>query len=89
MTEFGEAGRIPRTEPLVLRVLMLHNGAGGLNVKRRHHTPDQVIRKIAEGEKLLNAGNDVAEVCRQLEIRLFAFQRGMTVSSSDQFGLPA
>jgi len=37
-------------------------------VKRRHHTPEQVIRKLAEGEKLLNAGNDVAEVCRQLEI---------------------
>ena len=27
-----------------------------------------MIRKLAEGEKLLNAGNDVAEVCRQLEI---------------------
>ncbi len=47
---------------------MLQNGAGGLPVKRRHHTPEQVIRKLAEGEKLLNAGNDVAEVCRQLEI---------------------
>ena len=47
---------------------MLQNGAGGLPVKRRHHTPEQVIRKLAEGEKLLNVGNDVAEVCRQLEI---------------------
>ena len=37
-------------------------------MKRRHHTPEQVIRKLAEGEKLLNAGHDVAEVCRQLEI---------------------
>ncbi len=37
-------------------------------MKRRHHTPEQVIRKLAEGLKLLNAGNDVAEVCRQLEI---------------------
>jgi len=27
-----------------------------------------VIRKLAEGEKLLNQGHDVAEVCRQLEI---------------------
>ena len=32
------------------------------------HTPEQVIRKLAEGEKLLNQGNDIAEVCRQLEI---------------------
>lgn len=37
-------------------------------MKRRHHTPEQVIRKLAEGEKLLNAGSDVGEVCRQLEI---------------------
>ena len=37
-------------------------------MKRRHHTPEQVVRKLAEGEKLLNAGSDVAEVCRQLEI---------------------
>jgi putative transposase len=37
-------------------------------MKQRHHTPDQVIRKLAEGDKLLNAGNDLAEVSRQLEI---------------------
>jgi transposase-like protein len=38
------------------------------SMKQRHHTPEQVIRKLAEGEKLLNQGNDIAEVCRQLEI---------------------
>ena len=27
-----------------------------------------MIRKLAEGEKLLNRGEDIAEVCRQLEI---------------------
>lgn len=37
-------------------------------MKRRHHTPEQVIRKLAEGEKLLNDGSDVASVCRHLEI---------------------
>ena len=37
-------------------------------MKRRHHTPEQVIRKLAQGEKLLNEGNEIAEVCRQLEI---------------------
>ena len=37
-------------------------------MNERHHTPDQVIRKLAEGDKLLNAGNDIVEVCRQLEI---------------------
>ena len=37
-------------------------------MKKRHHTPEQVIRKLAEGDKLLNQGEDLAEVCRQLEI---------------------
>ena len=39
-----------------------------VTVKRRHHTPEQVVRKLAEGDKLLNCGSDIAEVCRQLEI---------------------
>jgi hypothetical protein len=37
-------------------------------MKKRRHTPEQVIRKLAEGDKLLNQGEDLAEVCRQLEI---------------------
>jgi transposase-like protein len=37
-------------------------------MKQKRHSPEQVIRKLAEGEKLLNRGGDVAEVCRQLEI---------------------
>ena len=37
-------------------------------MKQRHHTPEQVIRKLAEGDKLLNDGQDLAEVCRHLQI---------------------
>ena len=37
-------------------------------MKRRHHSPEQVIRKLAEGDKLLNHGQDLVELCRQLEI---------------------
>jgi putative transposase len=37
-------------------------------MKKRHHTPEQIIRKLAEGDKLLNQGEDLSEVCRQLEI---------------------
>jgi putative transposase len=44
-------------------------------MKQRHHTPEQVIRKLAEGEKLLNQGNDIAEVCRQLEITQSTWHR--------------
>ena len=37
-------------------------------MKQRHRTPEQVIRKLAEGDKLLNQGKDLPEVCRHLEI---------------------
>ena len=37
-------------------------------MKKRRHSPEQVIRKLAEGDRLLNQGEDLAEVCRQLEI---------------------
>ena len=37
-------------------------------MKRRRHTPEQIIRKLAEGEKLLGEGKDLEEVVRHLEI---------------------
>ena len=36
--------------------------------KRRRHTPDQIIRKLAEGNKLLASGQELDTVCRHLEI---------------------
>ena len=36
--------------------------------KRRRHTPDQIIRKLAEGNKLLAGDTELDEVCRHLEI---------------------
>ena len=35
---------------------------------RRRHTPDQIIRKLAEGNKLLASGAELDEVCRHLQI---------------------
>ena len=37
-------------------------------MKRHRHTPEQAIRKIREGERLLNDGKDLAEILRTLEI---------------------
>jgi len=37
-------------------------------VKRQRHTPGQVVRKVREGEQILNAGKDLAEVLRHLGI---------------------
>jgi len=36
--------------------------------KRRRHTPEQIIRKLAEGNKLLAGGQDLEDVCRHLEV---------------------
>ena len=44
-------------------------------MKQRRHNPEQVIRKFAEGERLLNQGHDAAEVCRQLEITQSTWHR--------------
>ena len=36
--------------------------------KRRRHTPEQVIRKLREGERMLGQGSDLAAVCKHLEV---------------------
>ena len=45
-------------------------GAGGFTTvtKRRRHTPEQVIRKLREGERMLGEGSDLAAVCKHLEV---------------------
>ncbi len=37
-------------------------------MKRHRHTPEQVVRKLREGDRLLNDGKDLTEVLRHLEI---------------------
>jgi len=37
-------------------------------VKQQRHTAGQVMRKLCEGERMLNAGKDLAEVLRHLGI---------------------
>ena len=37
-------------------------------MKRHRHTPEQAVRKVREGERLLNEGQDLAEILRHLEI---------------------
>jgi putative transposase len=44
-------------------------------MKRRRHTPEQVIRKLAEADKLLGEGKTIEEVCRALEITDSTFHR--------------
>ena len=44
-------------------------------MKRRKHTPDQVVRKLREADRLLACGKDVSEVSKQLEISEQTYHR--------------
>jgi putative transposase len=43
-------------------------------VKGRRHTPEQIVRKLREADRLAG-GSDVDAVCRQLEISIQTYQR--------------
>jgi hypothetical protein len=38
------------------------------HVKRRRHTPEQIVRKLREADKMLADGIEVPEVCKALEV---------------------
>ena len=44
-------------------------------MKHRRHTPEQVVRKLREADRLLGEGADVATVCRHLEISEQTYHR--------------
>jgi len=46
--------------------------------KQRRHTPEQIIRKLAEGHKLMAGGMTVAEVCREFGIAESSWHRWLS-----------
>jgi putative transposase len=42
---------------------------------RRRHTPDQIVRKLREADRLLGEGADVAAVARHLEVSEQTYHR--------------
>jgi len=44
-------------------------------MSRRRHTPEQIVRKLREADRLLAEGADLAEVCRHLEVSVQTYQR--------------
>ena len=44
-------------------------------MKRRRHTPEQIIRKLREADRLLAEGHQVPEVAKQLEISEATYHR--------------
>lgn len=35
---------------------------------RRHHTPEQIVRKLRQAEVLLGQGQDVVAACKELDV---------------------
>ena len=46
-----------------------------MGTRRRRHTPEQIIRKLREAERLLGEGRTVAEVAKALEVSEQTFHR--------------
>ena len=44
-------------------------------MKRKRHTPDQVVRKLREAERLQADGVTIPEICRKLEISPVTYAR--------------
>jgi putative transposase len=46
-----------------------------IRMKQRRHTPEQVVRKLREADRLLGEGADVPAVCRDLEVSEQTYHR--------------
>lgn len=44
-------------------------------MKRRRHTPEQVIRKLREADRMLGEGRTIPEVVKQLEVSENTYHR--------------
>jgi transposase-like protein len=44
-------------------------------MKRKRHTPEQIVGKLRESDRMLAEGADLALVCRQLEVSVQTYQR--------------
>lgn len=44
-------------------------------MKGRRHSPEQIVRKLREADRLLAEGTDLQDVCRHLEVSVQTYQR--------------
>jgi putative transposase len=44
-------------------------------MKRRHHSPEQIIRKLREAERMLGEGKQIPEVAKELGVSEATFHR--------------
>jgi putative transposase len=44
-------------------------------MKRKRHTPEQIIRRLREADTMLSAGSTIAQICQKLEVSEQTFHR--------------
>ena len=44
-------------------------------MKRRRHTPEQIVRKLREADRMLSEGQELPEVCKALEVSEATYHR--------------
>jgi len=50
-------------------------GQEDLEMKRKRHSPEQIIRKLRAADQMLSEGRDIAVVCQALEVSEATFHR--------------
>jgi putative transposase len=50
-------------------------GEEGTLMKRRRHTPEQIIRKLREAERLLGEGKTIPEAAKELQVSEQTYHR--------------
>src|SRR5205807_7356668 len=50
-------------------------GQRSMHMKRRRHTPEQIVRKLREADRLLGEGQDLPEVTKLLEVSEATYHR--------------
>jgi len=58
-----------------VRVTIALVGEEVTQLKGKRHTPEQVVRKLREADRLLAEGSDLDAVCRHLEVSVQTYQR--------------
>ena len=58
-----------------MRVTIARLGEEVILMKGRRHSPEQIVRKLREADRLLAEGADIDGVCRHLEVSVQTYQR--------------
>jgi putative transposase len=56
-------------------------------MRRKRHTPEQIVRKLREAETQLSSGKTIDEVCKTLEVSQQTYFRWKKEYASGAFGI--